>query len=148
MNDASGLEKEGRFTVAVGAMVEHPTNGQVLMLKRAKSADYLPGIWEDIMGRMKQFEEPEEALRREVREESGLEIDVLRPLAIFHDYRGERTAENEWIGIVYRCKARSDRVVLSEEHSDYRWVSPQEALEMAEYPGVIKDIQAFMEESA
>ncbi len=146
MND--GAEQEGRFTVAVGAVIEHTDSGKILLMKRAATADYLPDIWEDLMGRVKQFEEPADALKREVREECGLEVEILKPLAIFHDYRGEITAENEWIGITYWCKASSDRVVLSNEHSAYRWVSPQHALDLAEHPGVRMDIEAFIKESS
>lgn len=130
--------------VAVGAMIEHVPTGKVLLLKRANTAGYLPGIWEDIMGRMKQFEGPVQALRREVMEEAGLEIEVLEPINVMHDYRGERTAENELVGIVYRCRTHSDRVVLSHEHSAYVWVSPEEALQMVEHSGVRMDILAFM----
>ena len=132
--------------VAVGAMIEHDSSRKILLVKRSETADYLPGIWEDMGGRIKQFEEPEDALRREVREETGLEIEILKPLAVFHDYYGERSAENEMLIITYWCKARSDPVVLSEEHSAYRWVSPEEALELAEHVGVRRDIQAFIDE--
>lgn len=139
-------EQEGRFMVAVGAMIEHEPSGKILLAKRVDTADYLPGIWEDIGGRIKQFEEPEDALRREVREETGLDIEILKPLAIFHDYRGERGAENELLIITYWCKARSNQVVLSNEHSAYQWVSPQEGLELAEHIGVKRDIQALIAE--
>ena len=132
--------------VAVGAIIEHNPSGKILLLKRSETADYLPGIWEDMGGRIKQFEEPEDALRREVKEETGLEIEILKPLAVFHDYRGERTAENELLIITYWCKAKSDQVILSEEHTAYRWVSPEEALELAEHVGVRRDIQAWINE--
>ena len=144
VNDTS--EQEGRFSVAVGAMIEHAPTGKILLLKRAETADYLPGIWEDVMGRMKQFEEPEDALRREVREESGLEIQIIKLLTVFHGYRGERAPENEWVGIVYWCKTQSDRVVLSEEHTAYEWVYPEKALEMVQHPGVRSDIEALLKE--
>ena len=132
--------------VAVGAMIEHDSSGKILLVKRSDKANFLPGIWEDMGGRIKQFEEPEDALHREVFEETGLEIEILKPLAVFHDYYGERTAENELLIITYWCKAKSDQVVLSEEHTEYRWVFPQEALELAEHIGVRRDIQAFIEE--
>jgi 8-oxo-dGTP diphosphatase len=145
MNSTS---EEGRFMVAVGAMIEHDSSGKILLVKRSETADYLPGIWEDMGGRIKQFEDPEDALRREVREETGLEIEILKPLAVFHDYYGERTAENELLIITYWCKATSDQVVLSEEHSAYRWVSPEEALELADHVGERRDIQAWIDEIA
>lgn len=140
------MEQEGRFMVAVGAMIEHVGSGKILLLKRADTSDYLPTIWEDPMGRMKQFEEPEVALRREVKEETGLEIEVVKPLAVFHDYRGEPTAENEWVGVVYWCRTRTEEVALSGEHSAYQWLLPQEALLLAEHPGVRGDISALVRE--
>jgi 8-oxo-dGTP pyrophosphatase MutT (NUDIX family) len=143
---STASEQEGRFMVAVGAMIEHESSGKIFLAKRADTADYLPGIWEDIGGRIKQFEEPEEALRREVSEETGLDIEILKPLTIFHDYRGKRIAENELLIITYWCKARSNQVVLSNEHSAYQWVSPEEALELVEHIGVRRDIQALIAE--
>jgi 8-oxo-dGTP diphosphatase len=132
--------------VAVGAIIEHSDSGRILLLKRAEQADYMGGIWEDITGRMKQFEEPEDALRREVREECGLEIAIVKPLTVFHLYRGARSAENELVGIIYWCRSESDQVVLSREHSDYRWLPPQEALRWVEHPGVRSDIEALLYE--
>jgi len=143
---SAASEQDGKFMVAVCAMIEHDTSRKILLLKRSEMAAYLPGIWEDLGGRIKQFEEPEEALRREVREETGQEIEVLKPLTVFHDYRGEIIAENELLIITYWCKARSDQVVLSEEHSAYQWVSPKEALELAEHAGVRRDIQTLLDE--
>lgn len=132
--------------VAVGAVIEHVPTGRILLMQRASTADYAPGLWEDLTGRMKQFEEPEDALRREVREETGLEIEVVKPIKVFHLYRGERTAENELVGIVFWCTTQSDRVTLSHEHQDYRWVQPREALEIVRDPGIRYDIEAFIAE--
>jgi 8-oxo-dGTP diphosphatase len=95
---------------------------------------------------MKQFEEPEVALRREVREECGLEIAIVKPLTIFHLYRGAPTADNELVGIIYWCRSASDQVTLSHEHSDYRWLPPQEALQWVEHPGIKGDIEALIAE--
>jgi 8-oxo-dGTP diphosphatase len=132
--------------VAVGAVIEHEASGKILLLRRAATATYAADLWEDITGRMKQFEEPEDALRREVREECGLEVEIVKPLTVFHLFRGERTADNELVGIIYWCKTDSDRVVLSDEHSDYLWLSPQEALELVDHPGVRGDIEAYIGE--
>jgi 8-oxo-dGTP diphosphatase len=132
--------------VAVGAIIEHVPTGKILLMQRAATADYRPGMWEDLTGRMKQFEEPEDALRREVHEETGLEIEVVKPIKIFHLYRGDRAPENELVGIVYWCTAQSDRVTLSHEHDDYRWLLPHEAIALADDPGIRDDIEAFIRE--
>src|SRR5215211_6697936 len=147
-DDVSQEQEEGRFLVAVGAIIEHADTGRILLLKRAEDVAFLPGAWEDIGGRLKQFEEPEYALRREVREESGLEIEIIRPINIFHLFHGERNADNDMIVITYWCRSHSDHVVLSHEHSEYRWLPPREALRLAEHEGVRSDLEAFLSEIA
>jgi 8-oxo-dGTP diphosphatase len=139
-------EEEGRFLVAVGAIIEHAETGRILLLKRSEDVSFLPGVWEDIGGRIKQFEEPEHALRREVHEESGLQIEIVKPINVFHLFHGERIAANDMIIITYWCKSRSDLVVLSHEHSEYLWLLPQEALHLAEHEGVRSDIEALIAE--
>jgi hypothetical protein len=37
-------DHEGRFMVVVGAIIEHEPCKKILLLKRAPTADYLPGI--------------------------------------------------------------------------------------------------------
>src|SRR5690349_11069442 len=127
---------EGRFMVGVGAIIEHTGSGRILLLKRAERADYEAGIWEDITGRMKQGEEPEDALRREEGEGRGLEPVIVKPVTISHLYGGDPTVDNELVGIIFWCKSHSDAVVLSREHSDYRWLLRDDALRLVEHPGV------------
>ena len=139
-------KKAGRFLVAVGAVIEHTSTGKILLLKRSPKKDFSPDIWEYITGRMKQFEEPENALRREIKEEAGIEIKIIKPISTYHIFRGERTAGNELVGIMHWCTTDSDEIVLSEEHTKYKWVSPEKALEMIQKPSMQNDIKAYMRE--
>jgi NUDIX domain len=115
-NSGEKQEPEGRFLVAVGAMIEHVPTGQILLLRRAETVAWLPGVWEDIAGRMKQFEQPEHALRREVYEENGREPEkkrllpeqgtwVLRgPTGPTGPARAPQTAAHgRFCGVVRRC---------------------------------------------
>ena len=134
----------GRFMVAMGAIVESAKTGRILLLRRPGDADFSAGEWEHITGRMRQFELPEDALRREVREETGLEVEVVCPLGVFHVFRGpEETADHEVVGVVYWCRADEDRVVTSAEHADHRWVTPAEALKLVGNDGIRGDIRTF-----
>jgi 8-oxo-dGTP diphosphatase len=136
----------GRFLVATGAIIENTSTGKVLLLKRSDEKDFSAGIWEYVTGRLHQFEEPELGLRREVMEEAGIEIEIVKPISVFHIFRGEKTAENELVGIMYWCKTDSGEVKLSEEHSDSRWVTTDEALELISKPSMQADIKAFIGE--
>lgn len=140
---------EGKFQVAVGAIIESAEDGKILLVKRNSRADYAPGIWEFVTGRIKQFEEPEVALRREVQEEAGLtDIKIVKPFKVSHFFRGEPIAEKELILIIYWCMTSSCEVKISEEHEDFQWVTLGEALELVEHPGVKSDIEAFIRNKA
>lgn len=138
--------KIGRFLVAVGAIIENSSTGKILLLKRSEKKDYSPGIWEYTTGRLHQFEDPEDGLRREVIEETGLEVEIVKPISIFHIYRGKKIAENELVGMMFWCKTDSEDVIVSEEHSGYMWVEAEEALKLIDKPGMKRDIEAFIRE--
>jgi 8-oxo-dGTP diphosphatase len=136
----------GRFLVATGAIIENSNTGKMLLLKRSDEKDFSAGIWEYVTGRLHQFEEPAAGLRREVMEEAGIEIEIVKPISVFHIFRGEKTAENELVGIMYWCKTDSEEIKLSEEHSGFRWVTTDEALELISKPSMQADIKAFIKE--
>ena len=138
--------QNGKFLVAAGAIIENSSTGKILLLKRSEDKDFSAGIWEYITGRLHQFEEPENGLRREVREEAGIEIEIIKPISIFHIFRGERVAENELVGIMYWCKTNTDEVKISKEHSGFIWVTAGEALNLIPKPSMQADIKAFMKE--
>lgn len=137
----------GKFMVAVGAIIEDDSTGKILLLKRTSDNDYFSGgIWEYITGRMNQFEDPVNGLHREIMEEAGIEVEVGKPLSIYHIFRGEEKAENELVGIIYRCTAKTTSVKLSEEHTDFKWLSPRDAIKIIENPGMKATIQTFIYE--
>ena len=66
-----------------------------------------------------------EALKREVREETGLEIEVIEPFNTwyFEWPLGHRNAGKKAVVIDYRCEYISGEIVLSDEHEkDIKWV--------------------------
>lgn len=136
----------GRFLVATGAIIENSSTGKILLLKRSGKKDYSPGIWEYTTGRLHQFEEPEDGLRREIKEETGLEVEIVKPISVFHIFRGEKVAKNELVGIMFWCKTDSKEVKTSEEHSGFMWIEAEEALKLMEKPGMKRDIEAFIQE--
>jgi 8-oxo-dGTP diphosphatase len=136
----------GKFLVAVGAIVENSRTGKVLMQWRSEKKDFSGGIWEYTTGRLNQFEDPEEGLRRELMEESGIEVEIVKPISIYHIFRGEKTAENELVGIIYWVKTDAEEIRLSEEHTKYKWVTPEEALALLEKPGMKRDMEVFVRE--
>lgn len=136
----------GRFMVAVGAVIELEGTGKILLNKRSSKLDWQPGEWEIMYGRIDQHEGPLGGLKREIREETGIEeLDIHEVLSVWHIYRGqEQSAENELIGITYHVSTKQEEIKISGEHEDYGWFDPEEAAEMVNVDGIKRDILNYI----
>jgi len=133
--------------VAVGGVIELKNSGKILIIQRASNLDWNPDEWEIMYGRIDQFENPEDGLLREVKEEVGLnDLKIIDILEVWHIFRGtEKIPENEVIGITYWCRTNKSKIELSDEHKDYKWITPQEALEKIKVEGVRLNILKYIE---
>ena len=121
----------GRFCGAIGALLWYPPDNTYLLMRRALDKDFGGGVWECITGRVDQGEGFEDALRREVAEEVGVDIQIEFIVGTTHFYRGKAKPENEMIGVTYCCSISDPTVIrLSVEHDTYRWVSATEAYDL------------------
>jgi 8-oxo-dGTP pyrophosphatase MutT (NUDIX family) len=106
------------FVVAVAAVVVR--DGRLLALRRSRHKDAGPGLWETLSGRVEADEEPLDAVRREIVEETGLGVEVeVRPLTAYT----ARRLQAPMVVIVYRARYRSGEVRLSEEHDAFAWLT-------------------------
>ncbi len=91
---------------------------KALIVKRTKNNKIGSGIWEFVGGKLEFGEDLISGLRREIMEETGLEVAVEKLLFASsfktHDYR-------QVVIINYLCRSNTDRVTLSGEHTDYLW---------------------------
>lgn len=121
----------GRFYAGIAALIRSPRSKQYLLLRRSRHKDYAPGIWECVTGRVDQGEDFEAALRREVREELGVEVQAEYLLGTTHFYRGSPNPENELVGVIYLCTLPDpDAIHIDAEHSEYRWLNADQALDL------------------
>ena len=125
-----------KFIVAIAFVIER--DGTILMLRRSPTKDHAPGEGEFGSGRVEYGEHPEDAVHREVREETGLEVDIVEPITTFHFYRG--AAREETVGITFWCRYRAGELVRSAEHDQAIWVSPAEARALVSFPGEVEAI--------
>lgn len=95
--------------------------GKILLAQRSESMA-LPLKWEFPGGKLEAGEDAVTCIRREIREELGLEIDVAAQLQSFTTKGIDKTIEL----IPFVCKIISGEIKLA-EHSSAVWVSPQEA---------------------
>jgi len=99
-----------------------------LFTRRRESAKYGPGMWDCPGGRLEMGESPEEGVVRETLEETGLKIEIIKPLAVFS--KVVEGLDKQFITLVYLCRYVEGEVILSEEHTDYIWATTDEAREL------------------
>ena len=100
----------------VKGMVIDRTRGKILLLQR-NSADHQDAeSWENPGGKIEVGETLEAALKREVLEEAGIEVEV-RSLAYVTYVGGDEPA----LFIVYFCEPKSDDVSVGNEHQAFVW---------------------------
>lgn len=108
------LLKESRFTVTAGAVVTDEA-GRVLLLQhffRPGSGWGIPG------GFLQPGEQPEAAIRRELREEIGLEVNQLKIAFV-------RSLERyNQIEIIFRCIPKTDFQPQGREIARAEWFAP------------------------
>ena len=105
-----------RFAVTAGAIITDP-RGRVLLLKHR----FRPGTgWGMPGGFIEEGEQPEDAVRRELREEVGLEVDQLK-LFTTRAFRVPKQVE-----IVFCCHALGDTDRLNFEIQKAVWFSPDD----------------------
>ena len=118
----------GRFLAGIFALVWSPAHEKYLILQRSAEKDHAAGMWDCVTGRVDQGEGFFEALQREALEEISVEIQFEFMLGSVHFYRGPKTPEYEMVGVVCFCTlADPQKIQISPEHSQYRWVTPAEA---------------------
>jgi 8-oxo-dGTP diphosphatase len=107
--------------VSVGAVIVD--GGRVLLIKRGQPP--LQGRWSLPGGVVEVGETLHEALVREVREETGLEVEVGPVVEVLE--RIEREVDNRveyhYVIIDYRCLVRGGRLTCGSDADDARWVA-------------------------
>ena len=99
-----------------------------LLLKRSPDKQPYPGIWQIVTGRIEENEAAFDTALREVNEETGLKINKLYVLPKAGSFY---TAHTDNLHLIPLFLAGSDScyVKLSEEHTEYEWLSYKDARE-------------------
>ncbi|MGH3567889.1 MAG: NUDIX hydrolase [Pseudonocardia sp.] len=139
MVDASQLEKlttqakaDSVQQLVVGAVVQH--EGKVLLLQRPDD-DFMPGIFELPSGKVEPGEGLDEALRREVMEESGLTVSVIREYIGSFDYASGSGKKSRQFNFAVDVRA-AEPIELS-EHDAYLWAPLHEDIPVTD---AVKDV--------
>ena len=117
------------FYVPQKALIEK--DGKFLIIKRSSDDRVFPGHWDLPGGKLEHDESPEKGLKREVKEETNLEINVFDPVFSYLE-----TEFAQAYLTVFECEITSGEIKLSDEHSEYKWATQKEILNLLVKPSV------------
>lgn len=80
----------------------------------------------------------EKSLRREIKEEAGLEVGKIKYLLDLVFIRPDNVSV---ITLSYYCDWKSGEVKLNEENTDYKWVTCEEAKNYDLIEGILEEIE-------
>jgi ADP-ribose pyrophosphatase YjhB (NUDIX family) len=107
----------GYITPKVGAEAAFFNDrGEILLMERADGSGWcLPCGW------VETNEKPVEAIVREVREETGLEIEVRQLVGVFTRFPGAKNGPHTMIAVTHLCEVTGGTLTLSHEGSALRY---------------------------
>ncbi|MCD6398820.1 MAG: NUDIX hydrolase [Candidatus Aenigmarchaeota archaeon] len=124
--------------VTVVGVVQH--KDKILLLKRTPKRRSSPNKWQTVSGFVNEHESVEDAVLREVKEETGLDGKIVDRGEIF-------IVEDEWgrwISIPFLVSVQSDKVKIDKkEHTEYKWIKPENVSDYDCVSGIDKDLRCF-----
>ena len=108
-------------------------DGMLLLLVRSNEDDYRPGGHDFPGGQIDEGEELVAGALRELREETGLELEPHDMQLVCADaacgFNTTAQAEINMVKLIFATKIVSPHVVLSDEHQAHDWVNIEAAIE-------------------
>jgi 8-oxo-dGTP diphosphatase len=129
MSPENKTEQESRPQVLLIHRALIQNANLILIIQRAQDDRYRPNEWELPGGKLEKGEDIYQALTGEVKEETGLEVEIIKPIA---HVNGHLITEGPYTGLPYVgltsvCQLTDNpHITLSCEHQAFRWVSNNE----------------------
>ena len=121
------------FGVAAKAVIVNG-EGKYLFVRKSSNEDINPNTYEFPGGRIEFGESPEEALVREIKEEIGLDINII---TAFNTWTFTKGVDFQLVGVDFLCTVKGGEEKLSEEHESVKWMGLEEIENNKELPSWI-----------
>src|SRR6478609_6026571 len=101
------MTQEARHSVSVAAVILDDQSSKVLLIRRRDN-----GHWEPPGGVLELDETPDQGLRREVEEETGVEVRVDRLTGVY------KNMSRGIVALVFRCSTDDDPLTATAEAAE------------------------------
>ena len=133
------MENENKKIIVAQKAIIYNEDGKILTIRRSEDSPR-PLTWDLPGGNLEFGEGLESSILREIKEEIGLEVEKLLLLNVFENLD---SIDLFRVTIGYTAKAKTTNVILSHEHVDFKWVTPEEFLKLDIYEPHRKLVEQF-----
>jgi dATP pyrophosphohydrolase len=117
---------------------------EFLLLKRAEDQIY-PAVWQMVSGKIKGSEKAFEAALRELKEETNVIPLKMWIAPKVNSFYSSQTDSICLVPVFAVLVKKDSRVIISNEHSEYKWVIPNEAKKLLAWYGQRKAVELIEE---
>jgi 8-oxo-dGTP diphosphatase len=133
-----------RLFVATKAFIN--LGGKILLLRESNqySEGTNAGFFDVVGGRIAPGERYDQSLLREIKEETGLKVEIGKPFFV-SEWRPAVNGE-QWqvVGIFFECFAKSEQVLLGDDHNEYKWIDPKNFKEEGLIPNLHGAFETYL----
>jgi len=128
-----------KHIVAITAVIKNQAEDKFLILKRSDQEIAFPGKWAFPGGKIEKGQTIIDTLRREVKEETGLDIADYKEY--LKDYTFIRPDGHNVVGLTFLVKANSDNVTISTDFTEFAWLKPEKLSNYDHIVGMAEEIR-------
>lgn len=108
--------------LVVKSIIFNRNHSKILLIQRSNEDPIGANTWESAGGNVECGEKLEEAIRREIREETGITEITIKNVA----YVTLVNDDEPYLIIAYICESQTETVALSNEHQAFMWADKDE----------------------
>lgn len=119
------MKQETQLFVATKAFIN--CKSKILIVRESKNyaEGTSSGFFDVVGGRVNPGERFDTCLKREVKEETGLDVRLACPFFVGEWWPFVKGEQWQIVGIFFECFSDSQSVILSNDHDEYKWIDPK-----------------------
>jgi dATP pyrophosphohydrolase len=117
---------------------------EFLLLKRSEKEIY-PGLWQMVTGSIDDNEKAYQTAIREIKEETGLTPVKFWVVPNVNSFYSPKQNSICMVPVFAALVADDSNVNISDEHSEYKWMSKDDAIKLLAWPGQRNSVETINE---
>ena len=113
---------------------------EFLLLKRGEKEIY-SGLWQMVTGKIRRGEKAYQAALREIKEETGLKPKRFWVTPNINPFYSHEENYISLLPVFAAEVAKDSEIIISREHTEYKWFKPEIAIKMLAWPGQRRSVE-------